>query len=237
MKDYPKQHFAVVSRNLRCNACSETLSLKKSSIDKHIKSSKHTNGVARIAKDKKQSQSIMDCLKRRDMREHPSGPTLPAEISLFRFEIVACVISGGIPLSKVDILRALLEKYGHRLTHSANLREIIPAVLEKEREKLLSELESVKEASVIFDGTARMGEALAIIVRFVQEDFIPTQRLIRLEVLAKALKGGELAQRLMSCLAVKHNFGPNTIIGGIRDGASVNGAALRQLKFFYSNLV
>ena len=100
----------------------------------------------------------------------------------------------------------------------------------------MSELESVKEASVIFDGTARMGEALAIIVRFVQEDFIPTQRLIRLEVLAKALKGDELAQRLMSCLVVKHNFGPNTIIGGIRDGAAVNGAALRQLKFFYSNL-
>ena len=47
----------------------------------------------------------------------------------------------------------------------------------------------------------------------------PTQRLIQLEVLAKALKGVELAQRLMSCLAVKYNFGPNTIIGGIRDGA------------------
>ena len=202
VKDYPKQHFAVVSGNLRCNACSETLSLKKSSIDKHIKSSKHTtNGVARIVKDMKQSQSNMDCLKRRDMREHPNGSTLPAEIRLFRFEIVECVISGGIPLSKVDILRPLLEKYGHRLTHSANLREIISAVLEKEREKLLSELESVKEASVTFDGTARMGEARAIMVRFVQEDFIPTQRLIRLEELAKALKGDELAQRLMSCLA------------------------------------
>ena len=45
-------------------------------------------------------------------------------------------------------------------------------------------LKIVKETSVIFDGTARMGEALAIIVRFVQEDFIPTRHLIRLEVLA-----------------------------------------------------
>ena len=170
------------------------------------------------------------------MREHLSGSTLLAEIRLFRFEIVECVISGGIPLSKVDILRPLLEKYGHRLTYSANLPEIITVVLEKEREKLLSELEGVKKASVTFDGTARMGEALVAIVRFVQENFIPTQRLIRLEVLAKTSKGDELAQRLMSCLAVKHNFGPNTIIGGIRDGASVNGAALRQLKFFYSNL-
>ena len=38
VKGYPKQHFAVVSGSLRCNACSETLSLQKSSIDKHIKS-------------------------------------------------------------------------------------------------------------------------------------------------------------------------------------------------------
>ena len=99
--------------------------------------------------------------------------------------------------------------------------------MEKEKEKLRCELETVKEGSVIFDGTARMGEALAIVIRFVQEDFKPTQRLIQLEVLAKALKGVELVQ---------YNFDPNTIIGGIRDGASVNGVALRQLKFVYSNL-
>ena len=83
-----------------------------------------------------------------------------------------------------------------------------------------------------------MGEALAIIIRFVQEDYKPTQRLIRLEVLAiKSLKGAELAQRLMSCLAVEHKFGPNMLIAGMRDGASVNGAALNQLKFFYPNLM
>ena len=52
----------------------------------------------------------------------------------------------------------------------------------------------------------------------------------------KGLKGVELTQKLMSCLAVKYDFGPNTIIGRIRDGASVNGVALQQLKFFYSNL-
>lgn len=104
----------------------------------------------------------MECLKRRDMREHRSGSTLPADIRLYRFEIAECVFTGGIRLSKVDVPRPLLEKYGHRLIHSTNLREIIPAVLEKEKEKLRSELETVKEASVIFDGIARMGEALLL---------------------------------------------------------------------------
>lgn len=57
----------------------------------------------------------------------------------------------------------------------------------------------------LLDGTARLGEALAVIVRYVQETFQPTQCLIHLHILGKALKGEELPQRLMSCLAVDYN--------------------------------
>ena len=32
------------------------------------------------------------------------------------------------------------------------------------------------------------------------------------------------------------NFGPGAITGGMRDGATVNGTALSQLKFFYADL-
>ena len=234
--EYPKHHFAVVNRKLRCNACSEIISEKKSSIEKHIKSKKHERGLSEIAKSESESQTITACLQRRDNREKACGSTLPAEMRLFRFEVVESFLSGGIALAKVDALRPLLEKYGHRLTNRAHLSELIPAVLENEKDKLKKELKDVKEASVIFDGTARLGEALAVIVRYVQENFQPTQRLIRLDILAKALKGEELAQRLMSCLAVDYHFGPTAIIGGMRDGASVNGAALRQLMFFYPEL-
>ena len=40
----------------------------------------------------------------------------------------------------------------------------------------------------------------------------------------------------MSCLAVDYKLGPSTVIAAVRDGASVNGAALRQLMFFYQKL-
>ena len=69
-----------------------------------------------------------------------------------------------------------------------------------------------------------MREALVIIIRYSQDNFVPTQRLIRLEILAKALKGEELAQRLMFCLAVDYKFGPHAVMGAMRDGASMNGA-------------
>ena len=80
----------------------------------------------------------------------------------------------------------------------------------------------------------RLGEALAIVLHFVQKDCKPTQRLVHLEVLAKPLKGNELAQRLMTCIAVNHNFGPNMVFAVMRDGAADNGAAIKQLRFFYS---
>ena len=91
---------------------------------------------------------------------------------LFRFEVVEAFLAWmKHHPAKVDALRPLLEKYGHRLTNRAHLSELIPAVLENEKDKLKKELKDVKEASVIFDGTARLGEALAVIVRYVQENF------------------------------------------------------------------
>ena len=51
-----------------------------------------------------------------------------------------------------------------RLISRAHLSELIPAVLDKEKETLKEELKVAKKASVIFDGTARLGEALAIVV-------------------------------------------------------------------------
>jgi hypothetical protein len=54
------------------------------------------------------------------------------------------------------------------------MNELIPAVLEKEKNKLEDVLQGVKQVSVIFDGTARLGEALAIIIHYVQDNFKPT---------------------------------------------------------------
>lgn len=79
--------------------------------------------------------------------------------------------------------------------------------------------------------------ALTIVLRFVKEDCKPMQHLVRLEVLAKPLKGNELAQRLMTCIAVNHSFWANMVFAGMRDGAAVSSAAIMQLLFFYPNIM
>ncbi|CAB4014665.1 Hypothetical predicted protein, partial [Paramuricea clavata] len=112
LKDFPNHHFTVIDRKLRCNACNEELSLKKSSIKKHIESKKHKKGLSDIAKSKSQNQTIMACLQKRDKRESTPGSTLPAEMRLFRFGVVESCLNGGIPIGKIDALRPTRKREG-----------------------------------------------------------------------------------------------------------------------------
>ena len=73
---------------------------------------------------------------------------------LFQFEVVETLLLAGIPISEVDILCPLFERYAQRVSSSSLMNDLIPAILEKEKEKLKAELQNVKEASAISDGTA-----------------------------------------------------------------------------------
>ena len=85
-------------------------------------------------------------------------------------------------MPKIACLRSFLEIYGHRLTSQSHLRKLILSVLAKEKETLKSELAEARVVLTIFDGSIRLGEALATIVRFVDS----------LQMLAISLKASEL---------------------------------------------
>ena len=96
LKEYPNQRFAVVKGKPRCYACSEVLSDKKSSIERHTKSKKHEKGLDDIERNKSEQQSIKKCLQKRAKRENASGSTLSSDIQLYRYELVESALSGGV---------------------------------------------------------------------------------------------------------------------------------------------
>ena len=63
--------------------------------------------------------------------------------------------------------------------------------------------------------------------------YIIKQRLVQLEILAKSLNAAELAGVLVVCLGNKQQVARNQLLGVMRDGAAVNGAALHHLEFAY----
>ncbi|CAB4024421.1 RNA-directed DNA polymerase from transposon BS [Paramuricea clavata] len=133
-------------------------------------------------------------------------------------------------------MRPFVEKYGHRLTSSGHLSETIPLSLDKEKETLKTDISDGDEFSVMFDGSCRLGEVLAIVLRYIDTRWNIQQRLLKLETLAKSLKSQELAQRLIHCLAVEFSVHPELILCATKDSAAVNEAALNQVKFYFSNL-
>lgn len=171
---------------------------------------------------------------------------LPEEERVFRVEVVEHLLAGGIPLRKADHLRCLLERGGYRLTSSSKLGELIPTVADMEMKKLSEELRlpvagpgqqatSDRDFSVIFDGATRLGEAIAIVVRYVDENWVIQQRLVRIDVVAKSVTAVQLSRVLMECLFTRLQLRGQQILAIVRDGVSVNGAAINNMRPFLPN--
>ena len=93
-----------------------------------------------------------------------------------------------------------------------------------------AEIASTTALSVVFDGSTHLGEAVAIIVRFVDTNWILQQRLVRLHVVSSSLNGQELTGKLIQCLSVNFQIPSSRLVAALRDGATVNSAALRNMK-------
>ena len=141
-----------------------------------------------------------------------------------------------MPLTKIEHFRELLEDHAYRLTDRRNMHDYVPFILQQEEKCIYDEITG-KVLSVVFDGTARLGEALAIILRFVSDDWVIQQRLVRVQLLTKSLSGEEIAKELISILSVTYGVQPTQLLGAMRDLASTNNVAMQTMKIVYPNLI
>ena len=152
------------------------------------------------------------------------GETLPVQqqVYSYRVKVVTALLKAGIPLSKLDCLRDILEENAFRLTDRRHMFDLVPFVLNEEIARLKNEIDG-KYLSLIFDGTSRLGEAMAV-VRFVSSDWTLEQRLLSMQMLSKSMTGEEVARELISVLSVQYGVQSKFLLGAMRDRASVNNA-------------
>ena len=108
---------------------------------------------------------------------------------------------------------------------------MIPVVLDQEKESVKRSIQE-RHVSICYDGCSRLGEALVLVVRFVDDQWTVHQLLARLKVLAKTVNGEELAVELIPVVPTFLQIKGDYVIA-VRDGAAVNGAAMRILKAVY----
>ena len=135
---YPGECLCVGQNNtLFCNACRQELSLKKSVISKHIQSGRHTAGKGRVLINEKFERTVAQSLESYNKDMHPVGETLSEAVKVYRVKTVMTFMRAGVPLSKIDSFRDILEEHAFSLSSSQHLRELIPLILQQERGRRL----------------------------------------------------------------------------------------------------
>ncbi len=236
VREFPGESLSVSSNKLFCVACREEVALKLSIIKGHVGSSKHTDGKARLQLKEAREKNIASSLQGYDEEVHARGETLPEQHRVYRVKVLMTFLRAGIPLNKMEHFRPLLEEHAYSLGGRRTISDLIPFVLRNERTLIKEEIHGW-DVSVVFDGTTHLGEAMAVVLRFVDSEWKIQQRLVRLMLLAKSMTGEEVARELIVVLSTGLGIGPATLLAAMRDRASVNGAAMRTVKVLYPNIL
>ena len=75
-----------------------------------------------------------------------------------------------------------------------------------------------------------------IVLRYLTDNWELKQCVGRLKLLAKSMKGDEVAQQIIVILSTELGIAPHYIVAAMRDRASVNDAAMRTIKVLYNQL-
>ena len=171
-----------------------------------------------------------------DQEVQPKGSaSVSMEARVYRVRVVEQFLKSGIPMSKIDSLRSLLEEGSQRLTHSSHLSEQTQLIYSEEKKMIKNEIKD-HDVSFIFDGSTRLGKALGIVLRFFSEGCI-VQRLVKIAMLSKLLSDEELARELLPALSTELGIGGSWLLAAIHDCASVNGVAMRTLSIMYQDII
>ena len=160
VNEFKEEPFTVQEGKLFCLACREYVGLKKSIINNHVKlSKKHAEGKRRLNEKNSKEHDIARAFYEYNMidSEHLVGEHLPEPQQIYRIKVVTAFMRAGIPLSKVELFRDLLEENGYRLGGRRTMFDLIPFIHKEEEKRIRKEVQE-KKVSIIFDGTTRCGE-------------------------------------------------------------------------------
>ena len=205
--------------------------MKRSVVSNHVKCNKHKLGKERLLRKEARERDIASAF---EVCQHPRGETLPEEERVYRAKVIWTFLRTATPLSKLTHFRPLLEENALRLSDRRQMTDMVPFIVAQEQQLLKKEI-SGKFVSTIFDGTTRLGEAMAIVFRYVDDSRVIQQRLICLKMLEKSMTGEEIAQVVIDTLSREYNIPPTCLLACMRDRASVNNVAVRFIKVLYAN--
>ena len=211
-----------------CRCCKEKIRNIKGTINTHVTSPTHTANYAAWLR-KHATQVEVKAFLSEYFKANPKDEmsSIPADVLLYRYDVMETFLAAGLPPSKIDDLKGLLRG---DVVSSKHMLDFVPKVEAFEFQRLREEIKGQK-VTVIFDGTTRLGEAVAVLLRWCPSDFSGIQmRLVTMQTAEKHMDGGELCAFVNEVLTQACQVRVLDVVGGARDSCSTNGTAMRNLK-------
>ena len=118
----------------------------------------------------KTEKDIAEALPSNDQLVQLKGETLPQDQGIYCVKVVTTFLCSGVPLNKIPVFRELLEEHAFRLTDRRHMSDIVPFIWSQKQAQIKNKINE-KPLSIVFDGTSRLGEALAVTVRFIDPEW------------------------------------------------------------------
>ena len=137
-------------------------------VKNHIQSTKPNDSKNKLKAKEKESRILVQALQRLNDECHLRGETLPRELQVFMSKLLF-VVRAAVPLNKLDCFRDLPEECACGLTDRRHMSALVPFILKEEQSRIQEELAG-RHVAVTFDGTTRLGKALAIVLCYVSDE-------------------------------------------------------------------
>ena len=235
--EFPGQSLCkdFLTGKVRCAACKKTLTNLKETIRVHCSGEAHGRELliwsTSQSSDTGIKADLVDYFER-----HPDEAvgTKDQDALLYRYRVTESFVKTP-PFAHVDRHQQLLQRAGHALPESSNLKRFIPRVEANELALLDSEIQG-QYLGLGFDGTTRLGEAINTTARWISKDFYIKMRLIDFTTLKKHLNAIQLAAHEVE-VTRQRGIGAARVVNLVRDSASVNGAACRRMLVTFTSAV
>lgn len=235
LREFPNEGLEVSDfGKLFCSACKETLSVKKSTLSSHLKSTKHVESKTKLNSEQPhEEEDIVTALKKCDESNWQLADDLGSldDQKVYQLKVLTAFLRAGVPISKLECFKPFFKENALQLTAHRYTSDLLPYVLKEEIAQIKKEIKG-RYLSIVFDAS----ETLAVFVRYVKEWEIH-HCLVRMEFLARILSGEEIAQRIISTLSVSYGIASNFLLAAIRDGTSHNNVAAGMLKGAYPQIM
>jgi hypothetical protein len=229
IREFPNEGLKVSDDGkLVCKVCQETLSMKKSTLSSHFKSTKHVAAKAKVGQVL--GESTATAVVRKCDESKPMILTVPDDAMVYQINVLKAFLSAGVPISKLPCLKGILGEHAAELTQ-LSLLKLLPIILEEEKIKIIEEVQG-KYMSVMFEAS----DIFAVVIRYVDKWKIH-HRLIQMECLPKCLTSEEVAHRIIDTLSASYGVEPDLLVAAIVDGETSNCAAVGVVKGTYPQIM